>query len=90
MQISLKLIQAINHAKSTVCIKYQLLVTFSSLFTGSSSLSVFPQGVLYLLLLWPTTTWSLSISPKMKTVHLLTRNVQIIAQSWINIWYGIS
>ena len=43
MQISLKLIQAINHAKSTVCIKFQL----SSLFTGSSSLSVFPRGVLY-------------------------------------------
>ena len=35
------------------------------------------------------TTWSLSISPKMKTIHLLTRNVQIIAQSWINIWCGI-
>ena len=47
MQISLKFIQAINHAKSTVCIKFQLLVTFSSLFTGSSSLSVFPRGVLY-------------------------------------------
>ena len=47
MQISLKLIQAINHAKSTICIKFQLLVTFSSLFTGSSSLSVFPRGVLY-------------------------------------------
>ena len=29
------------------CIKFQLLVTFSSLFTGSSSLSVFARGVLY-------------------------------------------
>ena len=47
MQISLKLIQAINHAKSTVCIKFELLVTFGCLFTGSSSLSVFPRGVLY-------------------------------------------
>ena len=47
MQISLKLIQSINHAESTICIKFQLLVTFSSLFTGSSSLSVFPRGVLY-------------------------------------------
>ena len=49
MQISLKLIQAINHAKSTVCIKFLLLVTFSSLFTASSSLSVLTQSVLYLL-----------------------------------------
>ena len=48
MQISLKFIQAINHAKSTTCIKFQLFVTFSSLFTGSSSLSVFARGVLYL------------------------------------------
>ena len=48
MQISLKLIQRINHAKSTVCIKFQLLVTFSSLFTASSSLSVFPRSVLYI------------------------------------------
>ena len=47
MQISLKLIQLINHAKLTIYIKFQLLVTFSSLFTGSSSLSVFPRGVLY-------------------------------------------
>ena len=47
MQISLKIIRSINHAKSTICIKFQLLVTFSSLFTGSSSLSVFPRGVLY-------------------------------------------
>ena len=47
MQISLKFIQGINHAKSTTCIKFQLLVTFSSLFTGSSSLSVFARGVLY-------------------------------------------
>ena len=47
MQISLKLIRLINHAKITVCIKFQLLVTFSSLFTGSSSLSVFPRSVLY-------------------------------------------
>ena len=47
MQISLKLIQGINHAKSTVCIKFQLLVTFSSLFTASSSLSVFARSVLY-------------------------------------------
>ena len=46
MQISLKLIRLINHAKITVCIKFQLLVTFSSLFTGSSSLSVFPRSVL--------------------------------------------
>ena len=44
MQISLKLIWLINHAKITVCIKFQLLVTFSSLFTGSSSLSVFPRA----------------------------------------------
>ena len=48
MQISLKIIQSINHAKSIVCIKFQLLVTFSSLFTGASSLSVFPRGVLYI------------------------------------------
>ena len=48
MQISLKLIRLMNHAKMTVCIKFQLLVTFSSLFTGSSSLSVFPRSVLYL------------------------------------------
>ena len=48
MQISLKLIRLINHAKRTVCIKFQLLVIFSSLLTGSSSLSVFPRGVLYL------------------------------------------
>ena len=47
MQISLKFIQAINHAKSTIYIKFQLLVTFSFLVTGSSSLSVFPRGVLY-------------------------------------------
>ena len=47
MQISLKFIRGINHAKSTICIKFQLLVTFSSLFTGSSSLSVFERGVLY-------------------------------------------
>jgi len=47
MQISLKIIQSINHAKSTVCIKFQLLVTFSSLFTASSSLPVFPPSVLY-------------------------------------------
>ena len=38
MQISSKLIRGINHAKSTVCIKFQFLVTFSSLFTASSSL----------------------------------------------------
>ena len=36
MQISLKLIRLINHAKRTVCIKFQLLVIFSSLFTDSS------------------------------------------------------
>ena len=48
MQISLTLIQSINHAKLTICIKSQFLVTFNSLFTGSSSLSVFPRGVLYL------------------------------------------
>ena len=36
MQISLKLIRLINHAKWTVCIKFQLLVIFSSLFTDSS------------------------------------------------------
>ena len=48
MQISLKFIQLINHANLTICIKFQLLVTFSSLFAGSSSLAVFPRGVLYL------------------------------------------
>ena len=37
-----------------------------------------------------TSTCVKSISPKMKTVHLLTRNVQIIAQSWINIWCGFN
>ena len=47
MQISLKLIRLINHAKITISIKFQLLVTFSSLFTGSSSFSVFPRSVLY-------------------------------------------
>ena len=47
MQISLKFIWAINQAKSTACIKFQLLVIFSSLFTDSSSLSVFPRSVLY-------------------------------------------
>ena len=47
MQISLKVIRLINHAKITVCIKFQFPVTFSSLFTGSSSLSVFPRSVLY-------------------------------------------
>ena len=47
MQIRLKLIRSINHAKSTVYIKFQLLVTFSSLFTASSSLPVFPLSVLY-------------------------------------------
>ena len=50
MQISLKIIRSINHAKSIVCIKFQLLVTFSSLFTASSSLPVFPPSVLYILL----------------------------------------
>ena len=48
MQISLKFIRLINHARITVCIKFQLLMTFSSLFTGSSSLSVFPRSVLYI------------------------------------------
>ena len=48
MQISLKLIQSRNYAKKSIYIKFQLLVTFSYLFTGSSSLSVFPRGVLYL------------------------------------------
>ena len=43
MQISLKLI----HAKSTVCTKFQLLVTFSSLFTASSVLQAFPRLLLY-------------------------------------------
>ena len=47
MQISLKIIRSINHAKSTVCIKFQLIVTSSSLFTASSSLPVFPPSVLY-------------------------------------------
>ena len=47
MQIGLKLIQSINHAKLTICIRFQFFETFSSLFTGSSSLSVFPRGVLY-------------------------------------------
>ena len=51
MQISLKLIRLINHVKITVCIKFQLLVTFSSLFTGSSSLSVFPRGVFHPILI---------------------------------------
>ena len=46
MQISLKFIRGLNHAKSTTCMKFQLLVTFSSLFTGSFSLSVFARGVL--------------------------------------------
>ena len=49
MQISLKIIRSINHAKSTVCIKFQFLVTFSSLFTASSSLSVFPPSVLHVV-----------------------------------------
>ena len=49
MQISLRLILSINHAKLTMCIRFQLLVTFSSLVTGSSSLSVFLWGVLFLL-----------------------------------------
>ena len=53
MQISLKLIWSINHAKSTVCIKFQLLVTFSSLFTASSNLPVFPLSVLYVLKIGP-------------------------------------
>ena len=35
---------------------------------------------LTLVIMDPATTWSISISPKMKTV-LLTINVQIIAQS---------
>ena len=48
MQISLKLIRGINHAKSTVCMKFKLLVTFNSLFTASSSLSVFARSVLYI------------------------------------------
>ncbi len=48
MQISLKLIRGINKAKSTVCIKFQFLLTFSSLFTASSSLSVFGRSVLYM------------------------------------------
>ena len=48
MQISLKFIRGINYAKSTTCIKFQLLVTFSSLFTGSSILPVFALSVLYL------------------------------------------
>ena len=33
MQISLKLIQSINHAALTIYLKFQLLVIFSSLFT---------------------------------------------------------
>ena len=52
MQISLKLIGLINHAKITVCIKFQFFVISSSLFTDSSSLSVFPRSVLYVLLLY--------------------------------------
>ena len=36
MQISLKLIRLINHTKITVCIKFQLFMIFSSLFTDSS------------------------------------------------------
>ena len=47
MQISFKLIQRINYAELTICMKFQFFVTFSSLFTGSSSLFVFPRGVLY-------------------------------------------
>ena len=35
------------------------------------------------------TTCVKSISPKMETVDLLTRNVQIISQLWINIWCSI-
>ncbi len=58
MQISLKLIWALNHAKLTACIKFQLLVIFSSLFTGSSSLSVSPQGELYLLSVRRLVGWS--------------------------------
>ena len=58
MQISSKFIQAMNHAKSITCIKFLLLVTFSSLFTGSSSLSFFARGVLYYyhkeLIAWPS------------------------------------
>ena len=54
MQISLKLIWGINHANLTVCIKFQLLVTFSSLFTASSSLSVFARSVLYVI-------WGISV-----------------------------
>ena len=42
----MKLIQAINHAKSTVCTKFQFLVTFSSLFTASSVLKAFPRLLL--------------------------------------------
>ena len=53
MQISLKFIRGLNHAKSTTCIKFQLLVTFSSLFTGSSILPVFALSVLYQWLIRP-------------------------------------
>ena len=49
MQISLKFIRGLNHAKSTTCMKFQLPVTFSSLFTGSSILPVFALSVLYIV-----------------------------------------
>ena len=72
MQISLKLIHAINHAKSTVCIKFQLLVIFSSIFTGSSSLSVFPRGVLYVsgILLELSTEEFLALTKNLSKIDL--------------------
>ena len=68
MQISLKIIRSINHAKSTVCIKFQLLVTFSSLFTASSSLPVFPPSVLYI-----------SLHPKHVLSHIASHRLSHIA-----------
>jgi len=78
MQISLKLIRLINHAKITVCIKFQLLVTFSSLFTGSSSLSVFPRSVLY------TISWYYGSILVIPFVVPLRISFAVRCQFWIN------
>ena len=79
MQISLKLIQGINHAKSTVCIKFPLLVTFSFLFTASSSLSVFPRSVLYM---YPH-MWC-SVSTNCYPPCLPSNNSRFLYPVWIN------
>ncbi len=87
MQISLKLLRGINHAKSTVCIKFQLLVTFSTLFTASSSLSVFARSVLYasqkkwhraiLPDIWAERRWNFIVGSKQFTIiGLLIRPFQ--------------